>query len=57
MEMLQELIQALDLGDNAILGRHVGHHGSGEEPREDDRKMINPRILSSWDEIVEGEEL
>ena len=57
MEMLQELIQALELGDNAILGRHVGHDGSGEEPREDGREMINPRILSSWDEIVEGEEL
>lgn len=55
MEMLQELIQALELGDSAILGRR--HDGSSEEPREDDREKINPRILSSWDEMVEGEEL
>ena len=52
--MLQELIQALELGDSAILGRH---DGSGGEQREDDREKINARILSSWDEIVEGEEL
>lgn len=52
--MLQELIQALELGDNAMLGRH---DGSGEEPREDVREKINPRILSLWDEIAEGEEL
>ena len=57
MKMLQELIQALELGDDAILGRPVRHDGSGEEPREDDREMINPRIFSSWDEIVEGDEL
>jgi hypothetical protein len=54
MEMLQELIQALELGDSAILGRH---DGPDEEPREDDREKINPRILSLWDEMVEGEEL
>jgi len=54
MEMLQELIQALELGDDVILGRH---DDTGEEPCEDDREKINPWILSSWDEIVEGEQL
>jgi len=52
--MLQELIQALELGDDVIL---EGHDDSGEEPCEDDRGKINPRILSSWDEIIEGEQL
>jgi len=54
MEMLQELIQALELGDSVILGRHDDLGGG---PCEDDREKINPRILSSWDEIIEDEQL
>ena len=46
MEMLQELIQALELGDDVILGRH---DDTGEEPCEDDREKIK-----SMDTLVMG---
>jgi DNA polymerase zeta len=45
IEQLQELILALDLGDNAM---HEKHDGSDERLREDDCE-------ESWDEIGEDE--
>jgi hypothetical protein len=48
IELLQELILALDLGDNTM---HEKRDGSDERPREDDRERITPGILASWDEI------
>jgi len=51
IELLQELIVALELRDNTKL---ECHDDSNEEPREDDDE-INSRIRRSWDNM--GEEL
>jgi len=47
IEVLQELIQALELGDNTKV---EGREDSDEEPREDGGK-INAGTVWSWDDI------
>jgi hypothetical protein len=48
IEVLQELIQALELGDNTKLESLEDSDG---EPREDGRKRINTGTDWSWDDI------
>jgi DNA polymerase zeta len=53
IELLQELILALDLGDNTVLKKR---DGSDEGHREDDHEKMNPGILMSSNEIYESSE-
>jgi DNA polymerase zeta len=50
IELLQELILALELGDNTKL---ESQENSDEEPREDRGEKINTGIVQLWDDISE----